>query len=73
MKLTAADLKPGQTATITATDHEALPLRVVELGCLPGHTIETIRIAPLGDPILFEIDGNQIALRKDAAKLISIS
>lgn len=73
MNRTAADLKPGESGTILAINEEAIPLRVVELGCVPGHQIEVIRIAPLGDPILFQLDGNQIAIRKQTAQLIQIA
>lgn len=72
MNRTAADMLPGESATISSTNVEELPLRVVELGCVPGHRIEALRIAPLGDPILFQIDGNQIAIRKESAQFITI-
>ncbi len=46
-----SSLRKGQTAVIDSfTDYE-LSLKLLEMGCLPGETIEVIRIAPLGDPI----------------------
>ena len=42
------------------------------IDCLPGETIEVIRIAPLGDPIAISIAGYMLGLRKDEASTIRV-
>ena len=63
-----ADLKEGEEAII---DHIDLPPdlahRLMELGFLPGMKITAARCAPGGDPRVFQVDGSEIALRKETA------
>ncbi|MBP6334028.1 MAG: ferrous iron transport protein A [Bacteroidia bacterium] len=67
-----SSLRKGQTAVIDSfTDYE-LSLKLLEMGCLPGETIEVIRIAPLGDPIAISIAGYMLGLRKDEASTIRV-
>ena len=48
MQVTIADLKIGQKGTITDFNIDEVPLKLLEMGCLPGNSIELIQIAPLG-------------------------
>lgn len=69
----AAALEPGQKATITAIDHDQMPLKLLELGCLPGNAIALLHRAPLGDPLLFDInEGTHLALRIETAQCIEV-
>lgn len=45
---------------------------LMEMGCVPGETISIERIAPLGDPILVNIDGYQLSMRKKEATCIMV-
>ena len=36
MELTLADLEIGDVATIESFDVEKLPMKLIEMGCLPG-------------------------------------
>ena len=63
-------LKKNENYIISSFEEEKIPLKIIEMGCLTGNTIKYIGKAPLGDPFLFSIDGNRIAIRKNLAQLI---
>jgi ferrous iron transport protein A len=70
MEIAITLLKKEENYIISAFDEDKIPLKIIELGCLVGNTIQFIGKAPLGDPYLFTIDGNRIAIRKNLAQLI---
>jgi ferrous iron transport protein A len=70
MELAITKLKRDENYTISSFEEEKIPLKIIEMGCLIGNTIQYIGKAPLGDPFLFTIDGNRIAIRKNLAQLI---
>lgn len=45
---------------------------LMEMGCVPGEMISVERIAPLGDPILVNIAGYQLSMRKKEAACILV-
>ncbi|HII98977.1 MAG TPA: ferrous iron transport protein A [Methanoregula sp.] len=47
--------------------------RLLALGFVPGSAIEAVRAAPLGDPVEYRIRGYCISLRKEDARLISVT
>ncbi len=73
MDTTLAKLKKGQKAVITEIDIEAIPLKLLEMGCLPGNSVELIQIAPLGDPIYINVNDSHVAIRMETAAQISVS
>lgn len=70
MELAITALKRDENYIISSFEEEKIPLKIIEMGCLIGNTIQYIGKAPLGDPLLFTIDGNRIAIRKNLAQLI---
>jgi len=72
MSLTIADLKKGERATIIDSSSEDIPLKLLEMGCLPGNTVELLQVAPFYDPMYLNINGSYLAIRKDTASLILI-
>jgi Fe2+ transport system protein FeoA len=66
---TLVDLRRGDAAILDRID---LPgedaRRLMELGFLPGTTITAGFSAPGGDPRVFQVDGSEIALRRETAK-----
>lgn len=70
--MTVAQLKKGERAVIIDITLEEIPLKLIEMGCLPGCVVELIQIAPLRDPLYLDIDGTQLAIRKDTAKHIIV-
>lgn len=72
MQTTIASLKKGEKAQITDFDVEAIPLKLLEMGCLPGNTVELLQIAPFGDPLYLNINGSHLAIRIETAREISV-
>lgn len=62
---------PGVIVGLTGDDEVAR--RLFDLGFQPGLRVELLRRAPLGDPMLFDIAGNQIALRRSEAARVLVT
>ncbi len=69
---TVAELKFGQRGIIKDFAENRLPVKLLEMGCLPGNSIELVQIAPLADPIYINVNGSHIAIRRSMAKQIEI-
>jgi len=72
MPLTIADLKKGERATILDSSSIDIPLKLLEMGCLPGNIVELFQVAPFHDPIYLNINDSYVAIRKETAALILI-
>lgn len=72
MQTTIAHLKKGETALIKDFDVAAIPLKLLEMGCLPGNSVKLLQIAPFGDPLYLDINGSHLAIRIETAKEIQI-
>ena len=72
MRFTIADLKKGEKGIITDSSSENIPLKLLEMGCLPGNEVELLHLAPFNDPLYLIVDGTHIAIRKDLACQIFI-
>ena len=46
--------------------------RLLDVGLIPGSTVECVGISPLGDPRAYFVRGSQIAIRNKDAKDIII-
>lgn len=58
----------GQPVRVLAVDGgDALARRLGDLGLWPGTPVEVLCRAPGGDPILFQLRGYRLALRRDEA------
>jgi Fe2+ transport system protein FeoA len=51
----------------------SLMQRLLEMGLIPGETIEVVRIAPLGDPLEVKIQGYFLSLRKSEAAGVELA
>ena len=70
---TLVDLHRGDVAILDGIDlpgEEAR--RLMELGFLPGMRITAGRSAPGGDPRVFQVDGSEIALRRETARRLKV-
>jgi ferrous iron transport protein A len=65
--LTLADLKRGQQGIIKDVSSIHIPLKLLEMGCLPGNTVELVQVAPFADPMYLNINGSHLAIRKETA------
>ena len=72
MQTTIHSLKKGEKAIIKDFDIDAIPLKLIEMGCLPGNEIELLQIAPFGDPLYLNINGAHLAIRIETACLIEV-
>lgn len=72
MQTTIANLKKGEKAVIKDFDVEAIPLKLLEMGCLPGNVVELLQIAPFGDPLYLNINGSHLAIRIETAREIEV-
>jgi ferrous iron transport protein A len=70
---TLGDLRKGDAGVLHRID---LPgddaRRLMEMGFLPGMRVVAGSAAPGGDPRIFQVDGSEIALRRETAKLLKI-
>ncbi|MGB5648020.1 MAG: FeoA family protein [Muriicola sp.] len=72
MSITVVDLKIGQRGIIREFADDVLPIKLLELGCLPGNEIELVQIAPFKDPMYINVNGSHIAIRRSTARLIAL-
>jgi ferrous iron transport protein A len=73
VSLTLDQLKIGQKGIISELNIDEIPLKLLEMGCLPGNWVELLQIAPLGDPLYFNINDSHVAIRLETAKEIEIT
>jgi ferrous iron transport protein A len=69
---TIYSLKKGEKAIIKDFDIDAVPLKLLEMGCLPGNQVALLQIAPFGDPLYLDINGSHVAIRIETAKEIEV-
>lgn len=69
---TIAHLRIGQRAKIVNFDLENIPLKLIEMGCLPGNEVELLAVAPLGCPLFLNMNESQLSIRVELAKLIEV-
>lgn len=67
MQDTLAHLKKGEKAVITDVSSIHIPLKLVEMGCLPGSEVKLVQVAPFADPMYLNINGSHLAIRKETA------
>lgn len=70
---TLMDLRRGDAAVLEGIDlpgEEAR--RLMELGFLPGTRVTAGWSAPGGDPQVFQVDGSEVALRRETARRLKV-
>ncbi|MCX7548968.1 FeoA family protein [Xanthomarina sp. F1114] len=72
MQVTLAHLKRGEKAIITDVSSIYVPLKLLEMGCLPGNEVQLLQVAPFSDPLYLNINGTHLAIRKETATHILI-
>ncbi|MBU2525961.1 MAG: ferrous iron transport protein A [Bacteroidetes bacterium] len=71
--MTLSDLKRGERGVIKSFQLEMIPLKLIEMGCLPGSEVEMIHFAPFSDPMYININGTHLAIRKETAVCIEVT
>ena len=72
MEDTLANIKRGERCIITDVSSIHIPLKLLEMGCLPGNFVELVQVAPFHDPMYLNIKGTHLAIRKETAMHILI-
>ena len=72
-KMTLAELKIGQTATILNVGGEGgLRQHFLDMGVLPGVPVTLVKYAPMGDPMELRVHGYELTLRRADARKIEV-
>lgn len=66
-------LAVGQRSLITEIQgDDAIAIRLMEMGLTEGEEIRVVAVAPLGDPIEYEIRGYRLSLRRTEARRVLV-
>jgi ferrous iron transport protein A len=69
--MSLSELKPGQKGMVNFLDgNEKFSKRLYALGCTEGTEVKVVKMAPLGDPMIINFRGFNLAIRKIDAKNI---
>jgi ferrous iron transport protein A len=73
MPISLAALAKGASARVVDVDaRDEVGRRILEMGVTPGATVKLVAVAPLGDPLAFEVRGYRLSLRKAEAARVSV-
>ncbi|CAM1360096.1 FeoA family protein [Tenacibaculum xiamenense] len=70
---TIATLQIGEKGIVSEECLDRIPLKLLEMGCLPGAEVELLQIAPLNDPMYICVNGSHLAIRKETACQIIVT
>ena len=71
--MSLASLPRGRRARVESVDGgSAFARRLLELGFVPGTVVRAMGSAPLGDPLMFELRGTRLSLRRAEAAGIRV-
>lgn len=71
---TLRNVPVGSSVRVTAVNGESrISRRLMEMGIIPGVSVEVIKTAPFGDPIEVRVRGYSLAMRKSEADSIEVS
>lgn len=67
------DLRRGEKGILESMDlPESEARRLMELGFIPGSPVTVGQSAPGGDPRVFQVDGSEVALRRETAARLRV-
>ncbi len=68
-----SELAEGERARVLQVEaHDEVGLRMLEMGLTPGVEVRMVGTAPLGDPLVFEVRGYRLSLRRVEAARIEV-
>lgn len=71
--MTLDQLAVGRRGTVCRLRGEpSIRRRLLSMGFVPGVEVETLRVAPMGDPIAFEVKGYSLSLRREEAAFVEV-
>jgi Fe2+ transport system protein FeoA len=68
-----SDLAVGKQARIVEFDAPEVEVALIRMGVIPGNLCRLSHIAPLGDPIAFDVNGTKVAMRKKDARHVWVT
>lgn len=71
--MTLDTLAVGARATVSGYAGATPPERLLEMGLVPGTTVEVVRLAPLGDPMDLRVRGFHLSVRKEEAARVLVT
>jgi Fe2+ transport system protein FeoA len=73
-KPTLTNVSIGSTAKVVAVNGTSrISRRLMEMGVIPGVSLEVLKAAPFGDPIEVRVRGYNLAMRRSEADAIEIA
>lgn len=73
MLIRLSDLTLGERARVVGVDAASeVGQRILEMGVTPGIEVRMAGTAPLGDPLVYEVRGYRLSLRKSEAALVQV-
>lgn len=67
------ELSAGQHGIVVRVGGKgSVKRRMMDMGLVPGTEVKVVRVAPLGDPVEFEVKGYSLSLRKSEARDITV-
>lgn len=70
--MTLKSISSKEAYEVTSIEESDLKYRLYEMGLYPKQMVQLVQKAPLGDPIVVQVDGQLIMLRNEEAELITI-
>ena len=71
--LSLADLPAGGSAVVDRVDASTpIGRRLQDLGFVKSTRVKVVRHAPLGDPVIYELRGTRLCLRRSEARLVQV-
>jgi Fe2+ transport system protein FeoA len=68
-----ADVAIGGRARVVSVDgDDDVGVRLLEMGLTPGVEVRLRGVAPLGDPLEFEVRGYRLSVRKSEAERVAV-
>lgn len=67
-----AEARLGATVVVEAVADDPAGRRLAALGFVPGTRVVVGRRAPLGDPTVYRVRGADVAVRREAARLVEV-
>ncbi|MGF7140715.1 FeoA family protein [Roseimarinus sediminis] len=72
MKRTIAHLKRGEKAIIQHFSTSDIPVKLQELGCMPGCEVQLLQLSPFNDLFYLLMNESHFAIRRETAAMIEI-
>jgi len=66
-------MKPRQSGKIVSFTVDAPQVsRLLAMGVVPGSTVNVVGVAPLGDPMMVDVNGCRMSLRRREAAALNV-